>query len=152
MHAFLLENPQVIFDSRTLKHKKILTRTLSPIPRERRQTLEAICASSGYVDQDEIRLNHDTPDLTHKLATLFEEHKHEDEEVFFITEGAGIFDVRDEYDRFIRIILSPGDLIIIPEQCFHRFTLDTTRCVVATRMFRNKKDWNAIARDQPSPL
>lgn len=47
-----------------------------------------------------------------KVKMFFNEHLHEDEEIRYIRDGAGFFDVRNEGDEWVRIRLEKDDLIV----------------------------------------
>jgi len=109
--------------------------------------LESIRKHRGYSRIDLICVAPDKlPEYETKIKKFYEEHLHVDEEIRFCLEGSGYFDVRDEQDRWIRIEVTPGDLIVLPAGIYHRFTPDTKSFMRAMRLFLDEPVWTPYNR------
>ncbi|CAN3360641.1 acireductone dioxygenase [Diutina catenulata] len=116
--------------------------------------LNTIAKERNYKNRDEITLNLDSfgGDLdayNAKMKQFYKEHYHEDEEIRYIVEGEGYFDVRNKNDRWIRAKLDPEDLLVLPAGIYHRFTLtDGAKHVKAIRLFKDEPKWEALNRGE----
>lgn len=86
--------------------------------------VDAIAAERGYRNRDEVCVSPATMGAIYeeKVKSFFSEHLHEDEEIRYILDGEGYFDVRGQEDEWIRIDLVKEDMIILPAGIYHRFT------------------------------
>lgn len=101
--------------------------------------MNEVASERGYKNRDEITISPSTMGDVYedKVKSFFHEHLHEDEEIRYILDGSGYFDVRDKDDAWVRIKLDKYDLMIMPAGIYHRFTTDETnvcRCGNASRL------------------
>ena len=84
------------------------------------------------------------PGYDDKVKAFFEEHIHDAEEIRYILDGSGYFDVRDLDDKWVRIHIKKGDLMTLPEGIYHRFTCDSTDYIKAMRLFIGQPVWYVV--------
>ncbi|MRX73314.1 cupin domain-containing protein [Bacillus lacus] len=109
-----------------------------------KEEIKDISERRGYQAQDVISLSDATPNLDQLLQNFIQEHHHTDDEVRFIVSGHGIFAIQGEDGEFFDVELNPGDLISVPENTRHYFTLQEDRKVVAVRIFVTSEGWVPI--------
>lgn len=148
IHAFLEKN-EVIYEQwdtsklpDTLKENYNLTdEDKAEILNAFKDEIEAISERRGYKASDVISLSDSTPNLDALLTNFQREHHHTDDEVRFIVSGNGVFVIQGKDDQFFEVHLDPGDLISVPPNVRHYFTLSDNRKVVAVRIFVDEAGW-----------
>lgn len=75
--------------------------------------MNALAEERSYKNRDEITVSPEGLGDAYesKIKTFFHEHLHEDEEIRYVRDGAGYFDVRSEGDEWVRIRLEKDDLL-----------------------------------------
>lgn len=103
--------------------------------------LERLKAARGYVAQDIVELHPEMPNLQAVCDKFKPEHLHRDDEVRFVLEGEGIFDIRAQDGRWMRVQVEAGDLIVVPADLYHRFFLTDRQQIRCVRLFKDASGW-----------
>ncbi|KAF5345236.1 hypothetical protein D9757_015095 [Collybiopsis confluens] len=115
--------------------------------------LDGVAKERDYRNRDVIEISKNgLGDIyEEKLKGFYKEHIHEDEEIRYILQGGGFFDVRQApSDQWIRLAVSAGDLLVIPAGIYHRFTVDERNLTRTVRLFKDEPKWSAIYRGTES--
>lgn len=128
--------------------------------------VDEIARERSYKNRDEITVSPDKMGAVYeeKVKMFFNEHLHEDEEIRYILDGEGFFDVRSLANEWVRIRLEKDDLIVLPAGIFHRFTTDRKNVsgwmahrehsgvdkimqyIKAMRLFKDEPKWTPLNR------
>ncbi|CAM6087002.1 unnamed protein product [Calypogeia fissa] len=142
-------NPNEPVSAKTLTDLGVAQWMLDADKFENDPELEQIRKDRNYNYQDIINVSRDKlPNYEQKIKSFFEEHIHTDEEIRYVLDGSGYFDVRDAEERWIRIWTKKGDMIVLPAGIYHRFTLDEGNYIKAMRLFIGEPVWTPFNRPQ----
>lgn len=112
------------------------------------EEIEDISKRRGYQAADIISLSDSNPNLDELLKNFQRKHHHTDDEVRYIVSGHGVFIIQGKDQRFFEVHLVPGDLISVPENILHYFTLSDDRKVVAIRIFVTAEGWVPVYHEE----
>ncbi|MEI0737060.1 acireductone dioxygenase [Paenibacillus sp. JTLBN-2024] len=117
------------------------------------EEIRDLAARRGYQIWDVITLSDATPNLEDLLNKFEEVHTHTEDEIRAIVGGKGIFVIKGSDDiGYFNVELEAGDVISVPENTNHFFTLMDDRQIIAVRLFIEKNGWVAYPVEDPSFL
>ncbi len=112
--------------------------------------IQDLAARRGYKIWDVITLSDSTPNLNELLTKFEEVHTHSEDEIRAIVSGKGIFVIKGAGDLgYFDVELSPGDVISVPENTNHFFTLMDNRQIIAVRLFIEENGWVSSPVNDP---
>ena len=120
-----------------------------------RGDIERLKSECGYQSVDVLRCLPDNPNRETLRRKFLDEHTHDDDEVRFFVEGAGMFYLRAA-GKVHMTLCERGDLISVPAGTRHWFDMGPTPRFTAIRLFTTPAGWVAnftgtpIARSFPS--
>lgn len=114
------------------------------------QEIRSLAERNGYVKWDVISLSQATPNLEELLKKFEQIHTHSDDEVRAIVSGNGTFTIKGTSEiGYFNAVLQAGDVISVPKNTPHFFTLLENRKVVAIRLFIDQSGWIAHPYEDP---
>jgi 1,2-dihydroxy-3-keto-5-methylthiopentene dioxygenase len=111
--------------------------------------IDRLKAQGGYQSCDVVRLTPDHPQRSEMRAKFLSEHVHDDDEVRFFVEGAGLFYIRSG-GMVHALECTAGDLIVLPAGTRHWFDTGEHPRFTAIRLFTTPDGW--VARFTGDPI
>ncbi len=138
-------------DAAVLEKNGVHYRHLGTDPAVFQPVLDELKGKSGYHTQDEVKLSKETANLDVIMKKFDDEHIHDDDEIRFVLTGEGVFDIRAKDERWMRIVVEAGDLIVVPAGVNHRFELTPMTQIHCVRLFKDAAGWVPRYRENPPP-
>lgn len=114
--------------------------------KEENENLEKICKERNYKNRDQVKIGKHMDNYDQLIKKFSTEHLHEDEEIRYVLDGSGYFDVRNKEDKWVRIQVTKGIMIILPKGLYHRFVPDVCDYIHVMRLFQDDPKWTPINR------
>lgn len=111
--------------------------------------IEKLIARGGYQSVDVLRLAPDHPQRAELRAKFLSEHIHDDDEVRFFVEGAGLFYIHAG-GQVHALECTAGDLIAVPAGTQHWFDTGERPSFTVIRLFTTPDGW--VARFTGDPI
>lgn len=113
-----------------------------------RADIERLKRECGYQSVDVLRCLPDNPKRTELRLKFLDEHTHDDDEVRFFVEGAGVFYLRAA-GKVHMTLCERGDLISVPAGTRHWFDMGPAPHFTAIRLFTTPAGWVAKLTGEP---
>lgn len=110
---------------------------------------ESLKRDQGYQARDLIVLHEGTPGLDGLMAKFDRCHTHDDDEVRYVVDGAGVFGFVRPDGSQVELEVTAGDYINVPAGTQHWFTLTGSRRIKALRYFITTEGWTPRYTDTP---
>jgi len=107
-----------------------------------RADIERLKAERGYQAVDVVRCLPDNPNRHDLRRKFLDEHVHDDDEVRFFVEGAGVFFLRAAGKVHV-LLCERGDLLSVPAGTRHWFDMGPAPYFTAIRLFTTPAGWVA---------
>lgn len=91
-----------------------------------KKRLSRVKTETEKITTDILTLDASIMDLEEKLEVLYEPVEKDDTEIFMVLDGALYVDVEYEDEKWLRVFLERGDLVIVPKGRPHRCTTTPT--------------------------
>jgi 1,2-dihydroxy-3-keto-5-methylthiopentene dioxygenase len=110
--------------------------------------IASLKARGGYQSCDVLRLSPDHPQRAELRAKFLAEHIHDDDEVRFFVEGAGLFYIHAG-GMVHAMECTAGDLIAVPAGTYHWFDTGEQPSFTVIRLFTSPDGWVAHFTGDP---